>query len=703
MRRRPMELWWISVYCLVRTVLLFSFLLHDGGVFRLGTDRALFFLYGSAIFFVPVLLLTLHPAGRLLGTIVLGVEAAEMARRMAEGVETGGGVDAAPALALAGCLWLSIYLQRPATAKLFAGDSSRTEGAPPVSFASGFEWFSLFDLTTALAAGCIARQFDAPVWLSITCGVAAYICYGIFLEDKLRQRWDSLFATIEPQFPEGDARGWRAACHALARNSLESSRKHFERMTREAKTHPAGRLFQIALEWHELLSRAPLNGREALRRTVFDHDFSPNDDDRKRIGKHIQRSHSDDFRSLSDERAELIESLVSAASNPASFFRIRADRMLSRITGETFAFNAPESWGTWWRNGSVNWSGDSGPLAIVARLVFRDCHAAAVDVARKVAGRAEEPLLIELTEQMRFFNAMREAAHGVGAPASFMNQPLQVLLVPEWADAAGWLHADSPILHNLGVSRRTAARRLALRVKLLDYAASLWNRYPADLNADLPWLLPLLAGKNFGVLRARVKFDAWWPKMRMTFLRHARAMNKGLGAFALGDVDAAEREFEIALRERPNELSARYNIALCRSKRGDRDGAERLLRSLASMEPKEPYWWMALGDLLRSGDKALAARAAYRRAQHLGASEGRVALHLGLTFAHEERDGEAMQLFDRALGKNPTASKLEALAMQLENEGCWKLAGHYREEALKRELDGPGGHTEPERGDETAA
>jgi hypothetical protein len=76
---------------------------------------------------------------------------------------------------------------------------------------------------------------------------------------------------------------------------------------------------------------------------------------------------------------------------------------------------------------------------------------------------------------------------------------------------------------------------------------------------------------------------------------------------------------------------------------------------------------------------------------------------MGLTFAHEDRDGEAMRLFARALGKNPTVSKLEALAMTLENEGCWKLAGHYREEALRKELDSPSESDAHERGDETAA
>ncbi len=708
MRRRPMEFWWIAAYCAARSTLLFAGLFPDRTVLQYladirssDSDRGMIILYAFAMFCVPFLLFSAHSAGRWLGTIVLGVEAANLARRMAECAELGNAVDWDAPLAFAACLWLSLYLQRPSTARFFKSDADRADESAPVSFSAGFDVFCLFDAVLALLAGYSARTLGAPVWLSIAAGVGIYIAYGVFLEDALRQRWDSFFARIEPGFPESEARGWRGACGALARNDLGAARRRFGRMTLEARTHPAGRLFEMAVEWHGLLSHPPANGREALRRSVFDHDFNLLDDDRKRIAKYVNRAAESALRKLADERIEFIAALVLAASNPASFFRARADRMLARMTGEAFAFNAPESWAAWWRAHRAHWTGDAGPVAIIARLIFRDCHSAAVDAARKIAGRAEEPLLVELAEQMRFFDSMRDAAKGVGAPASFMNHPLQVLLVPEWADAAGWLHADSPILASLGVTRRAAARRLALRARLLDYAASFWKRYPADLNADPPWLLPLLAGRNFGVLRARVKFEAWWPKSRASFAQHARAMNAGLSAFALGDIAGAEREFENALRERPADLSARYNLSLCRLKRGDRDGAEHLLRELTGMEPKEPYWWMALGDLLRSGDKALAARAAYRRAQHLGASEGRVALHLGLTFAHEARDSEAMQLFARALGNNPTASKLEALAMQLENEGCWKLAGHYREEALRRELDGNGGPSEG--GDETAA
>ncbi len=701
MRRWPMEFWGIAAYCVARAGMHLASL-HWQWSYPVDlrfeeNDRILIFFYAFAMLVLPIPLFSYHTAGRWMGTILLGVDATDMTRRMAEGVEIGGSVEPVAALAFAGSLWLNLYLQRLSSVALFKGNRSRADAA--LTFAAGFDFFNLIDLFVALGAGWCARVSGAPVWLSISVGLSAYMVYGIFIEDPLRQQWESFFARIEPDFPESDARMWRLACMALARNELIPARGHFEKLSVEGRIHDAGRLFSQALDWHELLSHPPLNGREALRRTVFDYDYIPSEEDQSRVTKHVRRSTHEDFAMLAAERAEFVELLTQAASNGASFFRARAGRMLVRVTGEASAFKAPGSGSAWWRKARGHWTGDAGPIALVVRLMFRNCHEAAVEVAKQIAGRAEEPLLVDLAQQMRFFYSIRQSVQGFG---SFMQHPLQVLLVPQWTDAAGWLHADSPILGSLGVSRRLVARRLAMRPKMLDYAASLWKRYPADLNDDLPWLLPLLSGRNFGVVRARAKFETWWPNARETFVRHARAMNAGLSAFKSEDFTNAERQFDAVLSERPNDLSARYNLALCRAKRNDWEGAERLLRELAAMEPKEAYWWMALGDLLRASDKSLAARAAYRRAQHLGAAEGRIALNLGLTYAHESRDSEAMQLFERALGANPTVSKLEALANQLETEGCWKLAGHYREEALRRELDGPGSSGDEERGDETA-
>ncbi len=235
MRRRPLEFWWIATYCLVRGALVFGGLSAFAG----DRERALVSLYATSLITVSGLLLAFQWWGRRLGLVVLGVEAVEMACRMAEGVEIGAGLGTGAALSFASCIWLSLYLQRPSTAKLFPGSGKfETDAA-----GAEFELFSIFDLTTALAAGGLARQLGGSVWLSIAAGFASYLLYCTFVEEWLHQWWDSYFAQVEPGFPEFEARGWRSACCALARNDLAGARACFKQLHLDGQLHPAGRLF----------------------------------------------------------------------------------------------------------------------------------------------------------------------------------------------------------------------------------------------------------------------------------------------------------------------------------------------------------------------------------------------------------------------------------------------------------------------------
>jgi tetratricopeptide (TPR) repeat protein len=268
----------------------------------------------------------------------------------------------------------------------------------------------------------------------------------------------------------------------------------------------------------------------------------------------------------------------------------------------------------------------------------------------------------------------------------FIKQPQRMLLVPDLADVVGLLHADSTVLAEMGLPLPQVTRRLLLRVPLIDYVAKLWRRYPHDLNAELPGLLPTLCGRSFGMLRARARFEAWWPEARASLLRHDRAVAGGLTALSGGHASLAEKCFRAALSEHPRELSARYNLAICATRRRDHDEAARLLRELTVLEPKEPYWWMVLGDIHRTVNKTSEAYAAFKRALDLGAAEGRVAWHLGLTFGRDRRDQEAIQQLDRVLGKDPTPARIDKLVSELESEGLWNLAGHYRDEAFRRGL-----------------
>jgi tetratricopeptide (TPR) repeat protein len=315
-----------------------------------------------------------------------------------------------------------------------------------------------------------------------------------------------------------------------------------------------------------------------------------------------------------------------------------------------------------------------------------DCDGAALKVAKMAAGRAEEPLLKELAAQVLFLNAMQQAIKEKEGIDAFFKQPQRLLLVPEFTDAFGLLHADSHVLENLGMSMPKVSRRLMLRVPLVDYIGKLWTRYPYELNADVPWLLKTLTGKNLGVLRAHAAFQKWWPAARESYVRHDRALSAGLQAAGAGKEAEAESHFRAALAEQPRELSSRYNLALCLLQRKAHGEAERLLQELTQLEPKESYWWLVLGQMHRNSNQSENAHAAFRRALELGAEAPKVAWHIGLTFARDRRDAEAIAHLDRVLGNNPSPSKIEALVSHLESEGLWKLAGHYREEAFRRGL-----------------
>src|SRR5882724_1051150 len=105
MRRRPMEFWWIALYCAVRAGLVFSACRSTDNA-----DCIAFCGYASALLFVPALLFFfLHP-GRWLGTAVLGAEAVLMGEATLEKIQLGANLDYLILGALFLCLWMGIYL-----------------------------------------------------------------------------------------------------------------------------------------------------------------------------------------------------------------------------------------------------------------------------------------------------------------------------------------------------------------------------------------------------------------------------------------------------------------------------------------------------------------------------------------------------------------------------------------------------------------
>jgi tetratricopeptide (TPR) repeat protein len=681
MRQRPIEFWWIALFSLFQGALAFNH--FSSGV--PSVDPSAFNILHGVFVASAALLLCFNPLGRKLCALCLGLHVCN------ESVLLLGGQPlqdkSAHVVFWAFCLWMFCYLHSFSTQRLCSrSDNGKAARASlhPAAVLDGL------GVLPGLGAFFVSWLAGGSLPQAGSMGLIACVACEVFLSGKARRVWAAMFAPCEPGYPQADAAHWRAACRAMSRREFQAARLRIRNTSVEARSHPASALLLALLDWHELLALPPANGELGLRRAAFDYDWKPGQVERNRIADYIDCAGADAFRELADERAGLIDALVRAGLSRNSFFSRQNGRVLERITGETFAFNARESWSAWWRDARPHWSGDAGPVCLAVRLLRMDAIHAAHALAQRVAGRAEEPILKEVTGQVLFLNTMQKALKEHEGVENFIKQPQRMLLVPELTDAVGLLHADSQLLENLGMPLKSVARRLHQRVPVIDYIERLWRRYPGELSSDMPWVLKTLCDKNLGVLRAHSKFKAWWPLARDSFMRHDHAVSAGLLAYAEGDLTKAEGCFREALKHQPRELSSRYNLARCLMRRHACDEAARLLRELTQMEPKESYWWLVLGEMHRDVNRASDAHAAFRRALELGAAAPRVAYHRALTFAREHRESDAIKQLDRVLGANPTASKIDALVSALEGEGLWKLAVHYREESFRRGLDPSG-------------
>jgi hypothetical protein len=681
-----MEIWWIAVFCVLKAQALLP---HAE---RLSSwDRNIANALAIALPLAALLLIALTEVGRWSAFVVLGIAVCGQAVEMLPPGQHWT-AQLSHLIVLGFCLWMMVYLQSESTRSLCGRDAKQRFGVWPIG---RFSSMGFFEPLCGVAAGLIAHAVGADMLRAASIGLSSAIAYDTLLDGWVRKHLVTLLSPAYAKLNPAAKSCWRAAGQALQRGDYRQARDHVE--TVGARMFPEGELFVCVLNWRELLAADPADGIACLKRLAFDHDWKPSEVERKRLLGYVECASDEIFYTVVEERAKLIDGLVEAAHDPRSFYYSEADAFLARVTGETFGFNTPESWKAWWKKTEPDWRGDAGMVSLVARMLRLDGEAANM-LARRIAGRAEEPMLRELAGQMLYLNELQKAMKEQTGVEPFIRQPQRMLLVPDLTDAVGLLYVDSQVLENLGLPLNAVARRLNVRVQLIDYIASLWKRYPNELSSDMPWLLKTLTGKNFGVLMARAKFERWWPKSRESMLRHDRAVAAGLNAHANEDDAGEEQAFREALREQPRSLSARYNLALCAMKRQKHGEAARLLQELIDLEPKEPFWWIVLGVMHRNRNKSADAHAAFRRALELGAAAPRVAWHVGVTLAKDQRDAEAIKQLDRALGQNPPASRIEAFVSLLESEGLWHLAGHYREEAFRRGL-ASGGEEDPNGGD----
>jgi Flp pilus assembly protein TadD len=167
---------------------------------------------------------------------------------------------------------------------------------------------------------------------------------------------------------------------------------------------------------------------------------------------------------------------------------------------------------------------------------------------------------------------------------------------------------------------------------------------------------------------------AGWPDLGQAWLREATAidpggaeawLNLGVAERRLGAPERAEAAYRQALALDPDNLSAWRNLASLLQLQGDPNAARKILELLDRPGHRNPYTFLALGDLCASTGALEDAGRFYRRASQLDrrhaqirAARGELALALG------DREGAALWL-ERAQRRDPDEPRVQRLAEAL--------------------------------------
>ena len=158
-------------------------------------------------------------------------------------------------------------------------------------------------------------------------------------------------------------------------------------------------------------------------------------------------------------------------------------------------------------------------------------------------------------------------------------------------------------------------------------------------------------------------------------------------AFNLGQWDAAEKNFQAALAERPNDFGALEHLGELRAAQEKYDEAISLYEEVIARTPR-PEFWQALGDVYAARGKLIEAAAWHTRARDAylkSAAEGNAHYfhHLAGFFSDTEQNPvEALKWARRDLELRHSAAAKDTLAWALYRGGEFELAANAAREAL---------------------
>jgi Tfp pilus assembly protein PilF len=127
----------------------------------------------------------------------------------------------------------------------------------------------------------------------------------------------------------------------------------------------------------------------------------------------------------------------------------------------------------------------------------------------------------------------------------------------------------------------------------------------------------------------------------------------GVAQLQLGWLEQAEVSFERVLRADPDQWQALRQLAVTRSRRGDRRGAIALLERALERQPDVPELHYNRGVLLMGEDRVEEARSALERAVELRPTLAAGWAYLGIAARRSGDEGGAERAFERALAVDP--------------------------------------------------
>ncbi len=142
-------------------------------------------------------------------------------------------------------------------------------------------------------------------------------------------------------------------------------------------------------------------------------------------------------------------------------------------------------------------------------------------------------------------------------------------------------------------------------------------------------------------------------------------INLGVAERRSGDVKAAEAAYRRALEIDASAVSAYQNLATLLNLQGQRDEAATLLALTARLKGRNPYNYLALGDLSMGNRRYEEARRFYKRALHLESRGAESFAAMGQLALASGDESEAMGWLKKAIAIDQENPRVRSLASQL--------------------------------------